>query len=168
MIYIYNDFGGTHSTVMAASYHLKKLDETRVPTREEILTAHNFNELVYEDRGHLFLHGIDDEGHPVYTMGRGRSKILIPGIINVIKMLQEKNHLQEKIILSNTSPTVPFAMTMGGMLSRWLKIHIIGVPLLVIGAKQASSNIVQLVHKTKAMAKESDAQLVVLENKEFG
>ncbi|WP_248927919.1 DUF3189 family protein [Paenibacillus hamazuiensis] len=167
MIFIYNDFGGTHTTVLAAAYHLKKLDETREPTKQEILSAHNFNKLVYKDRGKLYFHGVDEEGNKVYTMGRGRSKILIPGIYNLIDTLQKQNALNEKIILSNTSPTVPFPMTCGGMLSRWLKIDFIGVPLLVSGAKIAYQDIVNLVHHTKDIAKSSASPLILLENEQF-
>ncbi|MGO4275348.1 DUF3189 family protein, partial [Paenibacillus sp. TAF58] len=123
--------------------------------------------LVYKDRGKLYFHGNDEDGNKVYTMGRGRSKILVPGVFNLIDMLIEEEVLNEKIILSNTSPTVPFAMTCGGMLSRWLKIDFIGVPLLVIGAKQAYKDIFNLVQHTKQTAKSSTAQLIMLENKDF-
>ena len=167
MIYIYNDFGGTHSTVLAASYHLKKLDETREPTTEEILSAHNFNELRYKDRGKFYFHGVDEDGNSVYTVGRGRSKILIPGMENLIQMLLEEQVLHEKIILSNTSPTVPIPMTFGGMFSRWLRIDSIGVPLLVFGAKIAYKDIINLVNHTKMTANNSTSQLVVLDNKQF-
>lgn len=165
MIYIYNDFGGTHTTVMAAAYHLKKLPVTRAPTKDEILTTHNFNKLNYSDRGKLFFHGTDDEGNRVYTMGRGKSKILVPGVVNLLSMLIEENKLQEKIILSNTSPTVPLPMTLGGLLSRWLKIDVIGVPLLIMGAKKAYRDIINVVDHTKTAAKDSTSQLIVLDNK---
>ncbi|MEW9668899.1 DUF3189 family protein [Ammoniphilus sp. 3BR4] len=167
MIFIYHDFGGTHTTVLAAAYHLKKLDETREPTKNEILSAHNFNELRYKDRGKLYFHGVDEDGNKVYTMGRGRSKILVPGIHNLIQMLHKEQVLNEKIILSNTSPTVPLPMTFGGMFSRWLRIDLIGVPLLVIGAKQAYKDIVKLVHHTKNTAKNSTSKLSMLDNKQF-
>ena len=167
MIFIYNDFGGTHTTALAAAYHLKKLDENREPTKDEILNTHNFNKLTYKDRGKLYLHGVDEDGNKVYTVGRGRSKILIPGINNLIEMLHEENVLHEKIILSNTSPTVPFPMTMGGMLSRWLKIDFIGVPLLVYGSKKTYKNIIQVVHSTKSTAKISNEKLVKLDNSSF-
>jgi hypothetical protein len=167
LIYIYNDFGGTHTTVMAAAYHLKKLDESRMPTREEILNTHNFNKLVYSDRGKLYFHGHDEEGHPVYTMGRGRSKVLVPGIFNVLETLIEENVLHDKIILSNTSPTVPFPMTIGGMLSRWLHIDSLGVPLLIKGAQIAYRDIIRVVHHTKEQARSSSGKLVMLQNKQF-
>ena len=168
MIYIYNCYGGTHSSVLAAAYHLKRLDETREPTKREILHSHNFNKLVYKDRGKLYLHGIDEEGNKVYTVGRGRSKVLIPGMYNLIEMLQNEEVLNEKVIFSNCSPTVPLPMTFGGLFSRWLKIDLIGVPLLIIGAKQAYQDIVRLVHYTKDTAKKTESKLVLLDNKRFG
>lgn len=168
MIFIYNDFGGTHTTVLAAAYHLKKLDENREPTKHEILHSHNFNKLTSKDFGKLFFHGMDEEGNKVYTVGRGKSKILAPGIYNLIEMLHKENVLHEKIILSNTSPTVPFSMTIGGLLSRWLKIDFIGVPLLVFGSKQTYKNIIQVVHTTKITAKNSSAKLIMLDNNGIG
>lgn len=36
MIFIYNDYGGTHTTSMAAAYHLKKLPTSRTLTKDEI------------------------------------------------------------------------------------------------------------------------------------
>ena len=38
MIYIYNDYGGTHTTSLAAAYHLKEIEQSeRKLTKEEIL-----------------------------------------------------------------------------------------------------------------------------------
>ena len=37
MIYIYNDYGGTHTTALAAAYHLKEITQSeRKLTKEEI------------------------------------------------------------------------------------------------------------------------------------
>ena len=167
MIYIYNCYGGTHSSVLAIAYHLKMLDENREPTKDEILKLPNFNKLDYKDRGELFYHGIDQDGNKVYTVGRGNSKILIPGLYNLTSMLHMQKVLNEKIIFSNTSPTVPLAMTFGGLFSRLLKIDSVGVPLLVKGAKQSYKNIIQLVNHTVKVAKESKSDIIILDNKEF-
>lgn len=167
MIYIYNDFGGTHTTALAAAYHLKQLPLDRKLTTEEILNVNYFNKLQTSDMGKLIFHGIDEDGHPVYTIGRGSSKVLIPGVKNLSTLLQEKYNIDERIIFSNTSPTVPIAMTFGGLFSRRLKIDSIGVPLLVKGAKQACGNILELVQHTKKLAKSSQEKIVVLENTRF-
>lgn len=54
MIYIYTDFGGTHTTSLAAAYHLNKLPTDRKLTKEEILNVDYFNKLKTEDMGKLF------------------------------------------------------------------------------------------------------------------
>lgn len=167
MIYVYNCYGGTHSSVLAIAYHLKMLDETREPTKDEILGLPNFNKLVYGNCGEFFYYGIDKDGNKVYTIGRGRSKVLIPGLYNLSSMLHKQNLLNEKIIFSNTSPTVPLSMTFGGLFSRWLKIDFIGVPLIVKGAKQSYKNIIKLVNHTKEIAKEDKSSVIILDNKEF-
>jgi hypothetical protein len=167
MIYIYNDYGGTHTTVLAAAFHLKKLDESRAPTNDEMKNLPFFNKLDYQDQGTLFFHGTDESGNPVYTVARGRSKILIPGLCSLIQMLHKERGLEEKLIFSNTSPTVPPLLTLGGFTSRGLKLKALGDPLVLAGARQACPNIIQLVRLTKQTAEQSPLQLVVLENKAF-
>lgn len=167
MIYIYNCYGGTHSSILAVAYHLELLDETREPTKYEILNLPNFNKLVYGNRGELFYYGSDKDGNKVYVVGRGRSKVLIPGLYNLSSMLHKQKLLNEKIIFSNTSPTVPLPMTFGGLFSRFLKIDFIGVPLLVKGAKQSYKNVINLVNHTKKAAKKDKSEVIILDNKEF-
>lgn len=167
MIYIYNCYGGTHSSILAMAYHLEMLDETREPTKDEILNLPNFNKLVYGNRGELFYYGSDKDGNEVYVVGRGRSKVLIPGLYNLSSMLHKQKLLNEKIIFSNTSPTVSIPMTFGGLFSRWLKIDSIGVPLLIKGAKQSYKDVIKLVDHTKKEAKEDKSEVIILDNKEF-
>jgi hypothetical protein len=169
MIYIYNDYGGTHTTSLAAAYHLKKLPQSeRKLTRDEILNVQYFNKLTKEDFGKLIFHGKDVEGNPVYTIGRKRNKYVVPALKELSLLLQGMFHFDEKIIFSNTSPTVPFAMSMGGFFSRGLKIDIIGVPLLVIGAKQCCDNIYRLVENTKEIGRTNFSEkVIILENEMY-
>ncbi len=167
MIYIYNDYAGTHSTALAAAYHLKKLPTDRKLTKQEILNVDYFTKLTKDDFGKIFFHGIDDEGNAVYSIGRKRSKLVIPALKELSQLLQENDQSKERIIFSNTSPTVPLAMTMGGLFSRGLHIDIIGVPLLVIGAKQCCNNIISLVEYTKQIGQSTNEKVIILENKEF-
>ncbi|MEH7123211.1 DUF3189 family protein [Bacillus sp. JJ1532] len=167
MIYVYNDFGGTHTTSLAASYHLQKLPTNRVLTREEILNVPYFNKLNKSDAGKFIFHGKDEDGHSVYTLGRRSSKLVVPALKNLYQLLEERFQIDEKIIFSNTSPTVPFAMTMGGFFSRGLKIDFIGVPLLVAGAKKSCLNIHKLVETTKQIGSSTHSKVTVIENKNF-
>jgi hypothetical protein len=56
-------------------------------------------------------------------------------------------------------------MSIGGFFSRGLKIDFIGVPLLVIGAKQCCDNIFRLVENTKQIGYSSNEEpVIILEN----
>jgi hypothetical protein len=169
MFYIYNDFAGTHSTALAAAYHLKQLPQTeRKLTKEEILNVPYFNKLTRKDFGKLFFHGIDEEGNSVYSIGRKRNKYVVPAMKELALLFQEKFQVKEKLVFSNTSPTVPLAMSWGGFFSRGLKIDMIGVPLLVVGAKQCCDNIYRLVENTKQVANTSfNDSVIILDNKMY-
>lgn len=164
LIYIYNCYGGTHSSALAAAYHLKKLPFSRKPTKNEILSTDCFNQLSPKEMGKLIFHGLDEEGHQVYTIGRGSSKAVIPAMLGVFELFEKNGKLQGKVIFSNTSPTVPIAMTFGGLFSRRLKIDPIGVPLLVLGAQQAYRDIIKLVQQTKDRSKTTSSVIEVLDN----
>lgn len=114
--------------------------------------------------GKLIFHGLDEEGNQVYTIGRGSSKAVIPAMRGVLELFEKNGKLQEKVIFSNTSPTVPMAMTFGGLFSRRLKIDLIGVPLLVLGAQQAYRDIIKLVQQTKDRSKTTSSVIEVLDN----
>lgn len=167
MIYIYNCYGGTHSSALAAAYHLKKLPQNRIPTKDEILNIDIFNKLTTKDMGRMIYHGNDEDGNRVYTVGRGRSKALVPALKELLLLVNEGGQNTDKVILSNASPTVPIAMTFGGLFSRRLHIDFIGVPLLIKGAQQTYHNIITLVEKTKSTAKSTPKQVEVLENKQL-
>lgn len=164
MIFIYNCYGGTHSSSLASAVHLKKLPSDRVPTKAEILGADYFNKLTSRDMGKIIYRGTDEEGNKVYSIGRGTSRVLIPCLAYFVELIRKDYGFKEKVIFSNMSPTVPPAMTVGGFLSRCLGIHFIGVPLLVIGARQSYRQVVELVNKTKEAARKSNEQVIVLMN----
>jgi hypothetical protein len=166
MIYIYNDYGGTHTTALAAAYHLKELTQSeRKLTTEEILNVNYFNKLSKDEFGKLIFHGVDEKGDSVYTIGRKSNKLVVPALSNLTMLLQSKHQFKEKIIFSNTSPTVPIVMSIGGFFSRGLKIDVIGVPLLVLGAKQCCDNIFRLVENTKQIGSSSNQEtVIILEN----
>lgn len=169
MIFIYNDYGGTHTTSLAAAYHLNQLPMNRPLSTEEILGVNYFNKLGTADMGRLIFHGLDENGNPVYTVGRGSSENVIPALANLSLILQDKYQNTEPIIFSNTSPTVPLIMTIGGFLTKRMKLSRIGDPLLLTGAKQCCSLIRELVLHTKqtAAARSGTESVIVIDNKSF-
>ncbi|GAA0403256.1 DUF3189 family protein [Paenibacillus motobuensis] len=167
MIYIYNCYGGTHTSVLAAAYHLNQLPRDRKPSKEEILNTYMFDKLLPQEHGKLIHHGKDDQGNDIFSVGRGNSKAVIPAITSSFQLLADKEELSEKVILSNTSPTVPLMMTIGGFCSRQLKLTTLGRALLVLGAQQTYKNIIQLVENTNRAGNNSSSKVEVLNNKEI-
>lgn len=165
MIFIYNCFAGTHSSVLAASYHLNRLPMDRCPKREEILKIEYFNKLRHTDRGKFYFHGIDDEGNKVFTIGRGNSKILIPSLCNFFKLLDDEIELKERVIFSTTGYAIPLSMAFGGFTCVRLRMNFIGIPFLILGTRQCYKNIIRIVERTKDMAKKSNKKIEMLEFK---
>ncbi|MGG3806433.1 DUF3189 family protein [Metabacillus fastidiosus] len=169
MIFIYNDYGGTHTTSLAAALHLQILKPPSTPlTKKEILAVPFFNKLTKKDFGKLIFHGKDRDGHLVYTLGRKSQKLVVPSLTDFGLLLFEHFQVGERIIFSNTSPTVPISMSLGGFFSRGLKIDSIGVPFLVMGAKKCINNIYELVENTKQIAlTPTQEKIIVLENQQY-
>ncbi|MGG1687226.1 MULTISPECIES: DUF3189 family protein [Bacillales] len=168
MIYIYHDYGGTHTTSIAAAFHLHLLKPSSLPlTSEEVLAVPFFNKLTKKDAGRLLFHGRDSDGHKVYTIGKKSSKLIVPALYDMTLMLFDHFQVDDQIILSNTSPTVPFVMSIGGGLSRGLGIDTLGVPLLIKGAKKCSPLIYDLVEHTKKQAHQTTEKVLLLENQHF-
>lgn len=150
MIFLYNCYGGTHSSSLASAIHLQKLPIDRVPSKEDIMNTQYFDRLTYKDMGRIIFRGTDKWGNKVYTLGRGTSKALLPALENLLNILKLECNLKDEIVLINASPTVPPLMTIGGFLSRGLKLHFLGRPLLVLGAQQTYYNIINLVKSNLA------------------
>lgn len=125
----------------------------------------HFNRLTYRDMGRIIYRGADEEGNKVYSVGRGTSRVLLPCLKNFITLLHSECGLKERIILANMTPTVTFPMTVGGFLSRGLGIDFIGVPLLLIGVKQAYQEVLRAVKYTKESAKTINEPVLVLFDK---
>lgn len=168
MIVIYNCYGGTHSSILCSAVHLGILPKNRIPSSSEILGLKYFNNLKYKDMGSLIFHGKDNEANSIYTIGRGTSKALIPAMQSLLLALYSEQGIKENFIFINSSPTVPLPMTLGGFFSRGLGIDFIGVPLLLLGTKQAWLDILALVEKTKNLCREHPHKSFIININEKG
>ncbi|WP_236693963.1 DUF3189 family protein [Sporosarcina globispora] len=166
VIYIYHDFGGTHTTSLAAAYHLKIIQHRKLK-KEEIVELPYFNKLTKKDAGKFIFHGADEEGNLVYTLGRRSSKLAMETLRNFCHLLNSHKGMNDKIVFSNTSPAVPLALTIGGFISKGLGLDRLGTSLVIIGAQKCSGNILELVNETKKIAAGSNADIIKIDNKEF-
>ena len=88
MIYIYTDFGGTHTTSLAAAYHLNKLPTDRKLTKEEILNVDYFNKLKTEDMGKIIFMESMNMVILYIRLDRGASKVVVPAMKHLGEILQ--------------------------------------------------------------------------------
>ncbi len=163
MIIIYNCYGGTHSSILSSAIHLGLLPKDRIPSKKEILELKYFNKLTYKDMGRLIFHGIDEDGNKVYTIGRGTSKALIPAMRNLTSEFHNVYKINDTFAFINCSPTVPPTMTIGGFFSRGLKINVIGVPLLAMGARKNYFKTIELVEKTKKLCRDKYPEYTIID-----
>ncbi len=166
VIYIYHDFGGTHTTSLAAAYHLKIIRHRKLE-KEEISELPYFNKLTKKDAGKFIFHGEDEEGNPVYTLGRRSSKLAVETLHHFCHLLNSHKGINDKIVLSDTSPAVPLSLTLGGFISKGLGLDRLGTPLVIKGAQKCSGNILELVNETKKIAAGSNSAIIKIDNKEF-
>ena len=167
MIFIYNCYAGTHTSSLASAIHLKKLPADRMPSKKEIIETDYFDKLTPKDIGKIIYRGTDDEGNKVFTMGRGSSKLIVPCMANLINLLANGYGLKEKIVFSNMSPAVTLSMSIGGIISRRFGFKAMGLPLILIGVREAYEKIVNIVENTKKADKASPNCVVILSNKKF-
>lgn len=153
MIFIYTCYAGTHSSSIASAIHLGQVRGDKIPNSKEILGIDYFNELDREDMGKIVYRGTDREGNKVFTLGRGSCDLVITAMIDIINILHSEWRLKEKVIISNMSPAVPMAMSVGGFITREFRLNFLGVPFLIMGAKQAFLKIAELVEFTKEQSK---------------
>lgn len=146
---IYFDYGGSHSSVVAANIHAGKLDPPKTPPIEEIINLPDFDKTTPDDFGKIRRVGTDADGNDVYVLGTKSSNFG-----NLLTGLVEAQGIAERFRFVDTLPLVNNWLRIGGWLSRSLSLPALGRPLIRIGILQAYPKLVTLVReagKTRLM-----------------
>lgn len=146
---IYFDYGGSHSSVVAANIHAGKLDSPETPPIEEIINLPYFDKTTQDDFGKIRKVGTDAEGNDIHVLGtkNGNSGGLLTSLI-------EAQNLTKKFRFVDTMPYVNMWLRIGGWLSRGLSLPFLGRPLIRIGINKAYPKLKTLVReagKTRLM-----------------
>jgi hypothetical protein len=146
---IYFDYGGSHSSVVAAHIHTGKLDSSKTPPIGEIINLPDFDKTTQEDFGKIRKVGTDADGNEIHVLGtkNGNSGGLVSGLVDT-------QNLTDKFRFVDTMPYVNTWLRIGGWLSRGLSLPALGRPLIRIGILQAYPKLVSLVReagKTRLM-----------------
>jgi hypothetical protein len=146
---IYFDYGGSHSSVLAANIHAGKFDSPKTPPVQEIMNLPYFDKTKPDDFGKIRRVGTDAEGNNIYVLGTKSSN---SG--GFLTSLIEARNLTDKFRLINTMPYVNTWLRIGGWLSRSLSLPWLGRPLIMIGIKKAYPELKTMVReagKTRLM-----------------
>jgi len=147
MIIVYHCYGGTHSSVTAASLHLQKLNLHS--SGEDLLALPLFDRLTAATWGRLFYHGTDKWGNRIYSLGRGNRFFMIYNFYQSLTQESQAFTLLDDIVFIDTLPCVNISMRVGGFLSRYLGLAFLGRPLCVKGTLRALPSILELVEKVR-------------------
>ncbi len=144
---VYHDFGGTHSTVIAAAIHLNWLPLDVVPSVDDILKIPLFDRLEKKDQGRLIYHGRDEYDNDVYTICRRNVPDLVSHALESVFEMAARD--PREVLCVDTAPATNAWMQVGGAGSRRLGFVTLGRPMVAYGILRAYPKIVAIVHRTK-------------------
>ena len=149
---IYDDYGGAHSTQVAAAIHLGKLPGDRVASAAELMALPLFDRTTNKYHGCLVFMGKDEHDNEVYVLGRGSGNKNIERAIASGLTLTGDNQVSLRFF--DTLTCVNLWMRIGGFFSRALDWVWLGRPLVIYGTQRAFP----ALHKVVAKAKQWSAQ----------
>lgn len=147
MLIIYQCFGGTHSSVVAAYIHLEKLSMDSVPGARELEDLPHFDRMSRRQLGYLHYIGTDRENNRIFALGSAGNGAEIQVFFRESLPLWEIPLTEISIV--NCLSQVNFAARMGGYFSRGLGLTFIGRPLVNLGLRMRYRGIVRLVQEVK-------------------
>lgn len=133
MFVIYQCYGGTHSSVIAANIHLNRLPISRVPRFIEVLKTPHFDRLENSEIGILNCIGIDGQGNHVFSLGSGSRGNEVKQIMKELLPLLGLH--AEEIAIVNCLDQVNILARVGGFISRFLGLVFLGRPLVILGIR---------------------------------
>ncbi len=156
---VYDDFGGAHSTQVAAAIHLGRLPAERVATPAELLALPLFDRPTRRHHGCLILMGRDAQGHDVYVLGRGTGAEIVERAVASGLALAGGDAVILRFF--NTLPHVNLWMRVGGFLSRSLGWIGLGRPLVVYGTRRAYPALAKVVAEAQRWSATVASRLAV-------
>lgn len=143
---IYHCFGGSHSSVLAASLHLGLIEKNHLPTMDEMMALPYFDKTTNDDFGSIRFMGIDEYKNEVYVLGK---KSMGDRYSNILTGIAEILGSKEQLITVNCMNQVNWSMKLGGFTSRRMGLISLGRPVLGRGTRDAFLNLVNLVEITR-------------------
>lgn len=143
MIVIFQCFGGTHTSVVAAFIYLGRLPRTRQPRLDEILALPYFDRAGRAEVGTLHYAGRNPGGNSVFILGSRHWGAEVRG--QAAALLRLAASPMPKVAVIDCLPHVTLPVRLGGYISQRLGLTAIGRPLVGRGILWNYSRILALV-----------------------
>ncbi len=147
MIIIYHCYGGTHTSVVAASIHLNALPDNRLPRNIEILKLPYYDKRESSQIGIPVYCGKDEYGNKIYIQGMGKARKTVLNLLNSIMEIGGIKEDEVKVV--NTLENANILTRVGGYLSRGLGLVFPGRYLTVWGLKLTYHKLLGTVKQVK-------------------
>jgi hypothetical protein len=144
---VYCCFAGTHSSVIAATVHLGRLPERRIPTMREIIAIKEFDRRDRDDWGTPRLLGADEPGNEIYILGLGPDQDICLQAVYHLLVESAPDPGQWKFF--KTLRQINWLTRVGGFCSRRLHLVKIGRFLAARGIQSDYFDLVKLVRQVK-------------------
>lgn len=139
--------------MVAASVHVGKLPNFRLPSSVELSELPLFDKAMPEDMGVVHFIGSDEMGNEVYCLGRrNNGASVIDALTAVCRLCGDTEPL-----CINTIPKVNTLMRIGGYLSREAGLTGTGRRLVILGTQKAFWDLTDTVRQTKKRLAEGPA-----------
>jgi len=132
-LYIFQCYGGTHSSVTAASIYLNLLPRDRAPTNQELSQLPYFDQVGNREVGPLRYMGRDHRGNKVFILGSRRWGEEVRRL--VAEVLPLLNVPPAGAAILDCFPGLNWIARTGGFISRQLGLTAIGRPLVCYGIR---------------------------------
>nr|WP_296864382.1 DUF3189 family protein [Thermosyntropha sp.] len=141
---MYFDYGGSHSSVLAANIHAGKLEKGKVPSKEDMMKLPLFDKTTPDDFGRIYYVGSDQKGNEIYILGTQNSNFE-PALRSLTALME----LDKEFVLVCTMSYVNVVLRLGGFLSRRMSCPLLGRPFVIWGSKLAFPHLEKLTEIVK-------------------
>lgn len=145
MIIIFQCFGGTHTSVAAASIYLGRLPRERAPRLAELLALPYFDRSDSAGIGDLHYAGRDGRENPVFILGSRRWGAQLRALAALL--LQAAGAGAPEVAVIDCLAAVSLPVRAGGFLSRRLGCIAAGRPLVGLGIIRSYPRLLELVQR---------------------
>ncbi|NLJ72820.1 MAG: DUF3189 family protein [Syntrophomonadaceae bacterium] len=143
---IYQCYGGSHSSVLAAAIHLQLVNIKIFPSYDELFALPYFDKTDDDDFGSIRKMGLDEWGNEVYVLGK---KDFTTSYSKTLYGLACLLGVENQFLTIDVIDEVNWLMKIGGYTSRKLNLVKVGRFFLYYGTKKSFHKLVRVVENIK-------------------